>query len=172
MGNFWHILAYIFTPLCHTKLNKGSYESSLQLQHFLIISLNISDGLSIEIQYFLWKFIKMVKVMCKSQIFAILEVSNGYLKIFYLVFKPLDCHLHHHSYMCAKFQVKMYNFWGGQSYAPGHITLTAAKISPSRRNFWKILSTPPGGMLVLTIQQVSEQNIKWSKLCDFSIFGI
>ncbi len=115
---------------------------------------------------------KMVKVMCKSQIFAILEVSNGYLKIFYLVFNPLDCHLHHHSYMCAKFQVKMYNFWGGQSYAPGHITLTAAKISPSRRNFWKILSTPPGGMLVLTIQQVSEQNIKWSKLCDFSIFGI
>ena len=105
LGNFSHIFTHIFVQLCRMKLNKGSQESSLQLQHFPIISVNIYQCLIIEIQYFLWKFVKMGKVMCKFQTFVILEVSNEFLDIFYLFFKRLDCHLYHHSYLCTKFQV-------------------------------------------------------------------
>ena len=91
----------------------------------------------------------MAKVMRQFQDFAILEVSYEFLKVFGLDFKHLQCHLYHHNYLSAKFQVKIHNFRGWLKLSACHITLPAAKKAPSHRNFSKILSIAPGGMLVL-----------------------
>ena len=100
--------------------------------------------------YFCENLSKWLKLCANFKILLFWKCHMSSLK--YLVWILNTCnviYIYHHNYLSAKFQVKIHNFRGWLKLSACHITLPTAKKAPSHRNFSKILSIAPGGMLVL-----------------------